>query len=178
MTMKLVSGGLSNGGLTLASKENPKFCLSKPTSVTSKKVQVKVHQETKENLMIDLDHLAQSPVPVVLPSPGLLPLTPQKMPDFQRRLLRRHDLPSNWMIKRGRDPVQYISPAGEVFGNIEAVIERTSQQRKNNNCTPKKRKDSNLPQNSSVIRKLPSLSPPKKAKLADNDIVDLLLDTD
>ena len=66
------------------------------------KVQVKVHQETKENLMIDLDHLAQSPVPVVLPSPGLLPLTPQKMPDFQRRLLRRHDLPSNWMIKRGK----------------------------------------------------------------------------
>ena len=78
----------------------------------------------------------------------------------------------------GRDPVQYISPAGEVFGNIESVIERTSQQRKNNNNTPKKRKDSNLPQDSSVIRKLPSLSPPKKAKLADNDIVDLLLDTD
>ena len=47
MTMKLVSGGLSNGGLTLASKENPKFCLSKPTSVTSKKVSQKVNSHDK-----------------------------------------------------------------------------------------------------------------------------------
>ena len=65
-------------------------------------VQVQVHQDTQETLMVDLDHLAQSPVPVMPPaSPALQPLTPQKMPDFQRRLVMRHDLPSNWIIKRG-----------------------------------------------------------------------------
>ena len=157
-----------------------------------------MHQDTKENLMFDLDHLAKSPVPVVVtPSTGLHglhPRTPQKMPDFQRRLVMHHDLPSNWIIKRGQKidfqtkivdsfyseggSAQYISPDGEVFDNIESVIERTRYEKNHSNNTPKKRKDSILPQNSSVIRKLPSLSPPKKARLDEDDIVDLLLDSD
>ena len=65
-------------------------------------VEVQVPQDTAETLMVDLDHLAQSPEPVVPPaSPAPQPLTPQKMPDFQRRLVMCHDLPSNWIIKRG-----------------------------------------------------------------------------
>ena len=147
------------------------------------KVRVKVHQDTKENLMFDLEHLAKSPMlvdPLCLPfpTPSPYPLTPQKIPDFQRPLMMRHDLPSNWIIKRG-ETTQYISPAGELFDNIESVIERTRHQNNNNNLqTPKKRKDSNLPQNSSVIRKLPCLSPAKKARLEEDDIVNLLLDSD
>ena len=78
-------------------------------------VQVKVHQDTEENLMFDLDHLAKSPVPAVVPpSLGLHPRTPQKMPDFQRKLVMRHDLPSNWIIKRGQK-IDFQTKIGDSF---------------------------------------------------------------
>ena len=89
----------------------------------------------------------------------------------------KYNCQSCCFIDRG-GPTQYISPAGEVFDNIESVIERTRYQNNNNLQTPKKRKDSNLPRNSSVIRKLPCVSPSKKARLAEDDIVDLLLNSD
>ena len=71
----------------------------------------------------------------------------------------------------------FISPAGEVHDTLETVLQRTQPDSDRPLHTPKKRKSSNLTDNSAVIRKMTPLSP-KKAKIQTDDIDDLLLESD